>query len=95
MKNKPWSDSENQIVIDAYFELKTLIQKGNINITKFINQISEANQLNRSKRAVECKFQNISAILQLNNHTFLQNFKPYSNYQKSLEIKVLEKIKFD
>lgn len=89
MKNKPWTDDENIIVVNAYFELKKLLDRGNINITKFINNITDQNNLNRSKRAVESKFQNISAILIKKELSFLENFKPYTNFQKSLE-KIVE-----
>ena len=88
MRNKPWTDDENKIVVNAYFELKSL-DGGNINITKFINNITDQNDLNRSKRAVESKFQNISAILIKKELSFLENFKPYTNFQKSLE-KIVE-----
>ena len=94
-KNQPWTDLENDQIVNAYFKLDNLIKSEGANLSKFIREFKENNQFSRSERAIEMKFQNISAVLDEINEPYIDSYKPLSNYQSILRLKVLEKISED
>ncbi len=95
VKNKPWTDLENDQIVSAYFRLNNLIKREGANLSKFIRAFKQNNQFSRSERAIEMKFQNISAVLDEINVPYIDSYKPLSNYQSTLRLKVLEKISKD
>jgi len=63
MKNKPWSEKEIAVAIDAYFQLVEAQQKGEpVNKAKLYRQLSAAHPA-RSAKSFEYKFQSIREAL--------------------------------
>ena len=94
-KNQPWTDLENDQIVNAQFKLDNLIKSEGANLSKFIREFKENNQFSRSERAIEMIFQNISAVLDEINEPYIVSYKPLSNYQSILRLKVSEKISED
>ena len=76
VKNKPWTDLENDQIVSAYFRLDNLVKKGDVNFLKFIREFKENNQFSRSERAIEMKFQNIRAVLDEIKDPYIDRYKP-------------------
>lgn len=91
-RNKPWTDEENDKVINAYLELNELINKEGANLAKFIRDFINKDNFTRNNKAVEKKFQNISFILDDIGCKYINNFKPLAHFQSSLKPKVIEKL---
>ena len=90
MKNKPWSEKEIAVAIDAYFQLMEAQQKGEpVNKAKLYRQLSAAHPA-RSAKSFEYKFQNISAVLYEEKLPYADGLRPMANYQAALRPMVLE-----
>lgn len=90
MAPKPWSTEEVEATVAAYFAMLRLELAG------LPYQKSEHNERlrrllnNRTKAAVEYKFQNISAVLVNHQQVYIRGYLPAQNYQRALEAAVLE-----
>ncbi len=90
MKNKPWSEKEIAVAIDAYFQLIDAQQQGgSVNKASIYRQLSEAHPA-RSAKSFEYKFQNISAVLYEEKLPYADGLRPMTNYQAALKPIVLE-----
>ncbi|MEZ5045034.1 MAG: DUF3883 domain-containing protein [Saprospiraceae bacterium] len=87
--SKNWSDFEvNEIVIDYFDMLSKEIKQ--VNYKKSGHRMQLKKKLsNRSDGSIEFKHQNISAILIKYGRPYIIGYKPRSNYQKNLEVMVL------
>lgn len=91
----PWSPSEIQEIVKDYFEMLAM-EVRQIPFRKSEHRKRLKPRLhNRSDGSIEFKHQNISAILIKYGRPYLIGYKPRGNYQKSLEIAVLDYLEQD
>jgi hypothetical protein len=90
---KPWSESEVRAAVKSYFDLlKTEQEAGHTNKQSIYQALSKRFP-NRSQKAFELKFQNISAILYELRLPYCKGLKPREHYQTLLKLLVLDQIK--
>ena len=84
MKNLPWSDSENDIIVADYF---AMLEK-ELSFRKFSKSEHRRALLgkldNRSEGSIEFKHQNISAVLKGLGETWIVGYRPAFNFQMAL-----------
>jgi hypothetical protein len=79
-----WTDDEIRETVESYFEmLGSELQGRAYNKTEHRNALLI--RINRTKGAVEYKYQNISAALIAKGLPYIEGYKPASNYQKALD----------
>lgn len=80
----PWSDEENDLTVASYFALfGTELSGRSVNKAEQYRILSAA--IGREPKAIEFKFQNISAVLLGWSLPWISGLKPALNYQRSLE----------
>lgn len=84
MKGRPWTNVENELVVEHYFEMLVA------DISGKHYQKSEQNRnlqslIDRTRGAIEFKHRNISAILKGLGETWIPGYVPAINFQTSLE----------
>jgi hypothetical protein len=87
---RPWSTPEIEATVAAYFEMLRLELSGISYVKSEHNERVRRMLDNRSKAAVEYKFQNISAVLVNHGQAYIRGYLPAQNYQNALEAAVLE-----
>lgn len=93
--HKDWSNKEVIEIVKDYFEMLSL-EVRQIPFRKSEHRKRLKQKLNnRSDGAIEFKHQNISAILIKYDRPYLIGYKPRFNFQKSLEIAVLDFLEND
>lgn len=91
MSNK-WTDEENKLIIDDYFEMLEDDLLGRpINKAEH-NRRMQQRLGNRTKGSIEYKHQNITAILNGLGEISLSGYPPMTNYQRSLEDAVVKRL---
>jgi hypothetical protein len=90
-----WTEEENQIVIDAYFDMLHRDRVGRPFVKAEVNRSVQAQLPHRSRGSIEYKFQNISAVLDDAGYAWVTGYKPYKNYQDSLRKLVLARVSPD
>ncbi|MEX2270708.1 MAG: DUF3883 domain-containing protein [Vicinamibacterales bacterium] len=90
MPPQPWSVPEVEATVAAYFEMLRLELAGIPYQKSDFNSRLRTVLDNRSKAAVEYKFQNISAVLINQGQGYIRGYLPAQNYQRMLETAVLE-----
>lgn len=93
MKNKPWTEAEVKGAVDAYLKLLDDQSKGKEPVKSAIYQSLSENFPDRSAKAFEYKFQNISAVLYEENLPYCDGLKPKFQYQNLLKLIVLDRVK--
>jgi hypothetical protein len=78
-----WTDNEIDKCVDAYFDLFSK-QLSGTSVVKSHLYKNLAEQIGRSHKSVEWKFQNISAVLDEMGLDWARGLTPASNFQKSL-----------
>ncbi|MET0621404.1 MAG: DUF3883 domain-containing protein [Pyrinomonadaceae bacterium] len=79
-----WSSDEVRLAVDSYFQMLTKELKGeDYRKTEFRNALLA--RINRTRGAVEYKYQNISAALVAKGLPYIEGYKPASNYQTALD----------
>jgi hypothetical protein len=88
--NNNWSESECRALVRDYLDMWSLEQSGKefSKADHWRNLLPHLN--NRTKAAIERKYQNVSAILQELEMKFVEGYKPLSNYQLLLKQVVYE-----
>ena len=94
-KKQGWSDSENELAIDAYFDMLHWERTGRPFVKAEVNRHVQSQLPGRSRGAIEFKFQNISAVLNDANYPIVTGYKPLRNYQQSLQEQVLARVDSD
>lgn len=90
VRNAPWNLEEVSAAVEAYFSMHQSQMAGrSINKAKVYQSLANDNP-NRSAKAFERKFQNISAILLELNMPYCSGLRPYGNYQRLLKKVVLD-----
>jgi hypothetical protein len=91
-KGTAWSRKENRIIVAEYF---SMLEK-ELNGKHYSKAESRRKILpflkNRTKGAVELKYQNISGVLRDQEQPFIQGYKPLGNYQKTLAEEVIRQL---
>ena len=84
-----WNTSEIEATVAAYFEMLRLelaaIPYVKAEYNRRVNHLTQ-----RSRAAVEFKFQNVSAVLVNHGQVYIRGYLPAQNYQHALEAAVLE-----
>ncbi len=91
--NTAWTDIEIQTAIKAYFQLFDEQKKQKTTNKAEIYRGLSAINPNRSPKAFEFKFQNISAVLYDEKLPYADGLRPKANYQAALKPAVLEYLK--
>lgn len=79
-----WSEEENDRTVQAYFEYLLAERKGAILRPKTHIYKDVGAEIGRTYKAVERKFQNISAVLERVGEDWIPGLAPLHNYQKGL-----------
>jgi hypothetical protein len=87
--SEDWSTSEIEATVAEYFAMLRKEIAG-IPYTKTVHNRNVQRLTGRSKGAVEFKFANISAVLVNNHERNVAGYLPRQNYQRALEVAVLE-----
>jgi len=92
-RNRPWSEVEIQAAVFAYFELINSQHKLEpVNKSAIYRSLSEKYP-ERTAKAFELKFQNISAVLYDEKLPYADGLRPMGNYQAALKTFVLKNLK--
>ncbi len=95
MSARDWSESEVRSTVEEYFDMLVSELRGEA-YSKASHRQSLLPRLNgRTSGSVEFKFGNISAVLRDLGFTWVDGYKPYSNYQALLVQAVTERIAAD
>jgi hypothetical protein len=86
----PWSRFEIEATVAAYSDMLLLELARAPYVKSDHNERLQRGLDNRSKAAVEYKFQNISAVLVNHGQAYIRGYLPAQNYQRALESAVLE-----
>lgn len=80
---EPWTDAEDEAIVQDYFEMLQLEQRGE-RYNKAAHRRRLAETVEREDDAMEYKYCNISAILVELGMPFIQGYKPLRRYQAAL-----------
>jgi 5-methylcytosine-specific restriction protein A len=85
MARNDWTPAEIEAAVTAYFRMFRMHERGEPFVkAEFIRGLLATALQNRTKSAVEMRFQNISAVLQDHQLPWLKGYVPYSNYPAPL-----------
>ena len=82
-RSPDWTDQENDRIVESYFTMLKAEMAGTSYVKASHNQRLQ-DSLGRTKGAIEYKFQNLSALLQVSGEIWIPGYKPAKNFQKSL-----------
>ena len=82
---QPWTDAEIDQALDVYFTMLALDLEGKEFVKSEYREQLEVQLPARSKKSIELKWCNISAVLDEGGLPWLDGFKPLSNYQRKLK----------
>lgn len=86
---EPWTAFEIVATVNAYLEMREMELRGEAYTkTKVVRELG-AMLPARSPRAIESKFQNISAVLDELGRSRIEGYKPLPHYQHALRLAVL------
>ena len=84
MKGTPWTNVENELVVEHYFEMLVADISGKP-YKKIDHNRNLQSLIDRTLKAIEYKHQNISAILKGLGEIWLRGYAPAIHFQTSLE----------
>lgn len=84
MSSESWSDNENDLTVAAYFEMLSAELRREPYVKSLARDALVPLLKDRSAKAVEYKFQNISAVLLLVGEPWIDGYKPATRFQNSL-----------
>ena len=91
-KQGDWSQQEVLRTVETYFEMLELELAGaSVPKKPFIEKLQQ--ELGRSKKAVEYKFANVSAVLHNLDMPYVQGYKPLEHYQALLAFAVEDRLR--
>lgn len=94
MAGQDWNATEIEATVDAYFRLLDAELK-NTPLTKSAQNARVRETVQRTKGAVEFKFQNVSAVLRDLHVYWVKGYKPRGNYQAALRDAVIDRLEAD
>src|SRR5688572_2196533 len=78
--SEPWTDSELEAAVDAYLEMLTKEETGQSYTKADVNAALRAGPLQtRSKKSVEFRMSNISAVLAELGHDWIPGYQPLTH----------------
>lgn len=86
---RPWSESEISAIVADYFAMLTCEIEGRSYVKAERNRAMQR-LTGRSHGSIEMKHQNISAVLCALHSTYIDGYKPLSNFQDSLRRAVID-----
>ncbi len=86
---EPWTPYEIEATLAAYLEMLRMELRGERFQKSDVVKRLQSEIPARSNRAIEAKFQNISAIRDEAGLLWIDGYKPYPHYQNSLKVAVL------
>ena len=93
MSSRPWTDEENDLIVEDYFAMLSKDVAGR-DYTKTAHRLALMPRLqDRSETAIEYKHRNISAALRVLGEDWIRGYKPAENYQKTLPDAVMRWLK--
>jgi hypothetical protein len=82
---QPWTQAEIDLTVEAYFEMLSAELRGErIRKAEVVRRLREVMPA-RNERAIEAKFQNISAVLDESGFDWIDGYKPLEHYQRALK----------
>jgi hypothetical protein len=90
LMSQAWSTEEVEATVAEYFAMLRLELAGLPYRKSVHNERLRRLLTDRTKAAVEFKFQNISAVLVNHGHVYIRGYLPAQNYQRALETAALE-----
>ncbi len=87
---QPWTDREIEAALDVYFEMLALDLKGRDFVKADYRTRLEDELPVRSKKSIELKWCNVSAVLDEMNLPWVDGYKPMPHYQAKLGPMVVE-----
>jgi hypothetical protein len=78
-----WSDEELDLIVADYFAMLRAEQSGE-QYVKAAHRTALMGQISRSKRSIEFKHMNISAVLRELGVPWIDGYRPMPNYQRSI-----------
>lgn len=91
---RDWDQREIDATVDAYFRLLKA-ELAESPLKKSAENARVRQTVNRSKGAVEYKFQNVSAVLRDLHMYWVEGYKPARNYQGALKDAVVSRLESD
>ena len=92
---EPWAPDEVAVVLDAYLEMLGWQLDGREFVKAEIRQQVEPRLPARSKKSIELKWCNISAVLDEMGLSWVHGYRPLPNYQRSLVEAVEGQLRLD
>ena len=91
-RGEPWTDEENEAIVDAYFSMLELELSGRPFVKAEVRRELQTGALRkRSHASIDFKFRNISGVLEDYEQLWIEGYKPAFNYQAELERAVVAK----
>lgn len=94
MAGRDWDSIEIDATLEAYFRL-LVAELAGAPLTKAAENTRVREIVQRSRGAVEFKFQNVSAVLRDLHVYWVRGYKPRGNYQRALRDAVIERLSSD
>ncbi|MGM0385468.1 MAG: DUF3883 domain-containing protein [Actinomycetota bacterium] len=94
MGRRDWDQTEIDATVDAYFRLLKA-ELAESPLKKSVENERVRQTVNRSKGAVEYKFQNVSAVMRDLHLYWVEGYKPAKNYQGALRDAVVNHLETD
>jgi len=91
VKGSDWNEAEVQLCVDAYFQHLALELRGGTFVkAEIYRKLSD--DTGRTRKSIEFKFQNISAVLDALGREWMRGLAPLANFQELLAEKVARHI---
>jgi hypothetical protein len=84
LSGRPWTDQEIETALDAYFQMLVWEQEGRDFFKAEVRATLRNRLPARSKKAIELKWCNISAVLEEMGLPWVTGYKPLAHYQRKL-----------
>jgi|FLYL01.1.fsa_nt_gi hypothetical protein len=81
---KPWTDDEIEAALGSYFRMLLWEREGRGFVKAEVRQELSPRLPGRSKRAIELKWCNVSAVLEEMGLPWVTGYKPLRHYQRRL-----------
>lgn len=83
MSNEPWTDEENDMIVRVYFTMLA-DDIANRSYSKSEHNVRLQGKINRSRKSIEFKHQNVSAVLKGLGEDWIPGYKPAFHFQATL-----------
>ena len=84
LAGKPWTDQEIEAALDSYFQMLLWEQEGRGFVKAEVREAIGSRLPGRSKKAIELKWCNVSAVLEGMGLPWVTGYKPLHHYQRRL-----------